>query len=184
MVSKENYKKPVERIKIENDNLKLIFKNLNKIAYRLQDIDLNIQEDSGRKRSKTPFSASYITGTTLTMKNFKNLKELIKNKLGKDILIQLFGLDDIPHTITIGYRKKNEKIILQKNETVAEYTGIMLGDGHLGKDGSKISITLNAIDEEKYTIYVKKEILERLFKKHSFYREDLVSDKGNKAIRY
>jgi len=182
MVSKENYKKPAERIKIENNDLKLIFNSLNKIGYRLHDIDLNIQTDS--EGSKTPFTASYISGTTLTMKNFENLKKLIKCELGKPKLIQLFEMDDIPHTITIGYRKKNEKIILPKNEMVAEYTGIMLGDGHLDKDGSKISIALNAIDEERYTIYVKKEILERLFNKHSFYREDLVSEKGNKAIRY
>ena len=174
------YKRPPERIKIENHDLKLIFKTLNEIGYRLQDIDLIIKEDSG---SKSPFNKAYYQNSTITMKNFQNLKGLLKNKLGKNILIELFGFDDIPHTIKIGY-SNDEKIILPKNEKVAEFIGIMLGDGHLDKDGSKLSITLNAIDEEKYIIYVKEEILETLFKKYSFYKEDLVSDQGNKAIRY
>ncbi|MFW9970852.1 MAG: LAGLIDADG family homing endonuclease, partial [Candidatus Odinarchaeota archaeon] len=58
---------------------------------------------------------------------------------------------EIPHDVYIGNKKKIE---IGENEEIDELIGIMLGDGHLGLDGSKFSISLNRVDEERYVEYI------------------------------
>lgn len=49
----------------------------------------------------------------------------------------------------------------QKNEELAEFVGIMLGDGGITK--RQVIVTLNPKTDKAYSIFVKK-LMERLFK--------------------
>ena len=47
------------------------------------------------------------------------------------------------------------QIKLERNERLAEFIGIMLGDGHLYEKTYRIQISFNGIDEPNYLFYVK-----------------------------
>jgi len=114
---------------------------------------------------------------TISEEIYIKLKNFVKSILGRDVLMNLFGKDDIPFDFYIGYEKF---FFLEKNEQTAEFIGIMLGDGHLSEDGKTLFVALNHIDEEKYVEYIK-QIFMILF---NLKGEDLFLDRvGEKGIK-
>lgn len=114
---------------------------------------------------------------TISEEIYIKLKNFVKSILGRDVLMNLFGKDDIPFDLYIGYEKF---FFLEKNEQTAEFIGIMLGDGHLSEDGKTLFVALNHIDEEKYVEYIK-QIFMILF---NLKGEDLFLDRvGEKGIK-
>jgi len=67
-------------------------------------------------------------------------------------LITHFEDDLIPHKKMIG---QFEYILLEENEDLAEFICTMCGDGHLSENSQTVIVSLNPIDEERYTEYVK-----------------------------
>ncbi len=92
----------------------------------------------------------------------------LNNLVGDNTLKKIFNQDFIPHDVYIG---QDKYIPIERTEISAEFISIMLGDGHLDKDGSSTSIALNIIDDPDYVKYVKNEIIDKLFKKNSIFVE-------------
>lgn len=98
-------------------------------------------------------------GFSFSIESHEKLKEFIKFNLGDNILIAMFGQDDIPHILIIGL---SEEIELADNEDISEILSIFNGDGNIDDKTFSSHITLNGIDEGMYVEHVR-DLLEQLF---------------------
>jgi len=93
---------------------------------------------------------------------------------------KLLGLlsENIPHKVSkrIVTRRNYRKFTIEENFDLAEFIGIMLGDGHLAK--KYLAVTLNGVDEKEYVNYVI-----TLFKKIFIVEPFIHNPKNNKAIQ-
>ena len=126
--SLKQYEKPKERIKIKDYGFRLIRYMLREYTHDEISKVIDYRYDSLiNKRNK--------------------ISRPVFNKL-----MILMNVDEIPHEIYIGNKAK---IIISEDEDISELIGIMLGDGNLGLEGSKVAISLNRIDEEMYVRYIR-----------------------------
>ncbi|TFG02306.1 MAG: hypothetical protein EU540_01765, partial [Promethearchaeota archaeon] len=143
-----SYKPPDNRIKIKKSILEIIQKLLKKRGFSIRDIN---------KKIGYCFKNALYHGLTFSVEDFNKLKELI----GLKNLNKFFNVNDIPHKIMVG-KSLQEKLILEESNNLAEFIGILLGDGHLSENGSDIYISFNGIEEANYVEYVKK-LIKNLF---------------------
>ncbi len=127
---------PKERISVKSEDLKKVYNEIIKKNSHISS-NLRIGEELGigsniYKTLKGNLGFSH--------QAFDKLEELTKK--------------EIPHTIKIG---QESKIILEKNEKIAEFASIILGDGNItsSKGNYRLDISLNNVDEAKYVEYVK-----------------------------
>ena len=160
-----SYKPPERRIKVKERILKIIQKTLKKRGFTIGDID---------KKIGYCFKNALYHGMTLSVEDFNKLKELI----GSENLVKIFGIKDIPHKIMVG-KSLQKKITLEENNIVSEFIGILLGDGHLSENSSNVSISFNGVDEADYVEYVKK-LIKKLFKQVHI-RENWERDSPNSS---
>ena len=125
--SSKQYEKPKEKIKIKDYGFRLIKYMLKGHTYDEISKIIDYNYDS------------------LINKKFK-ISRAVFNKL-----MALMNVDEIPHEIYVGNKVKIE---INEDEDISELIGVMLGDGNLGLNGSKVAISLNRIDEEMYVKYI------------------------------
>jgi len=152
--SEKIYVLPTKWIKVKTSVLSQIREILRDRNIRVKEINKIIGQDFS-KISK---------GRRMKEENFFKLNNLV----GEDTLTKIFNQDFIPHDVYIG---QDKYIPIKRTEISAEFISIMLGDGHLDKDGSSTTIALNIIDDPDYVKYVKHEIIDKLFKKKSIFVE-------------
>ncbi len=115
------------------------------------------------------YSSPLLKKKKLGLKN--NISKVLKGNLGisREAFIVLKNLAnrEIPHQVKVGH---DLKINLEKNEKMAEFTSIILGDGNItcSKGNYRLDISLNNVDEVKYVEYVKN------FMKSTFNQDPLV----------
>ncbi len=148
------YVLPTKWIKVKTSVLSKIREILKDRNIRVKEINKIIGQDFS-KISK---------GRRMKEENFFKLNNLV----GEDTLKKIFNQDFIPHDVYIG---QDKYIPIERTEISAEFISIMLGDGHLDKNGSSTTIALNIIDDPDYVKYVKHEIIDKLFKKNSNFVE-------------
>ncbi len=120
------------RIKVDNNIIKSV---INDLKNRNNYSQKKISEIIG-----TNIKNIYYNYTeTMNEGSFKKLEELVGKKLKHKII-----------------EKKN--FTYKRNESLAEFIGIMLGDGHLNKEIYRQQISFNGVDEYKYMQYVKNKI--------------------------
>lgn len=133
--------------RVSNQELKRIQKEMKTIGFTL--LDLNKMFNGAFRSSLYAKCSCTITGSQ---------RIALEKRLRREIEI----IDS-----------KQTKIVLQKNERVAELTGIILGDGCINiynntvpggriKEQSNFSITLNGVDDKDYVDYVN-ELLKEVF---------------------
>ncbi len=137
-------------IKIRKETSKKIYKALNMRGLSLA----GISKELGFKFKDFPYKDRLIS-----LENYNELKNFILEELGSKGLMDLFGIDDIPHQIFI---KSQEQVILDYNPLTSEFISIMLGDGHLNEKGDVVQVTLNRVDEPEYVKYVYN-LMKRVF---------------------
>lgn len=76
-----------------------------------------------------------------------------------------------------GVALQNDPRLPAKSELLAEFVGIMLGDGHLSPSNGQIHVYLNFETDHQYVFFVKK-LVEDLFG----LRVSIVPKKGTKAV--
>lgn len=147
----ENYRYHY-RILVEKKNLTKVFKTLKGKGYSLEDV---------KKFTNFDFKYALYKGGSINRISFQKLEMLVGYQ--------------IPHSIKEPIIKP---CILRESEKLAEFIGVLLGDGNISKDLHTISITLNQIEEPNYVYYIKNLIKSTLNQEAS-----IVDLPNNKAIQ-
>lgn len=149
------YRRPKKRIFVEDKIRNILHNSLKNQRGVIQNLTNNIPV----------LTHFFHRGDTLSKSDFTKLKELIKKNFGKGFLLNLFGIDDIPHKIYLAltgsgrgfYEYKKLEITLD----LSEFVCISLGDGHLNENGRMFQIS-SSKDEPSYLDYLKK-LMKKIF---------------------
>ncbi|MFW9968681.1 MAG: LAGLIDADG family homing endonuclease [Candidatus Odinarchaeota archaeon] len=120
------------RIEVDNETIKSVINDLKRSKNLSQK---KISEIIGTNIKNILYNYT----ETMNEVSFKRLEELGGKKLKHKII-------------------EKKRFIHERNESLAEFIGIMLGDGHLNKKIYRLQISFNGFNEKQYLHYVKNKI--------------------------